>query len=272
MDESKFSSSNSDGYVIDADFLIALTDRLVEIAERHGAFEIGVRARAKTRIGAHGSSTVEYGGTRAAIAAIVGSVDSFEFSIHGRTPVGGSSDTFMISLDLTPGSSDFLYAKGPVTMAHEAHETMRAAMAAQKEIGARLQAEAVERAAVEHPALARRIASGDRLRNGLDSLRWILPMVGYLVLLAAAVRLPKGTHAAMAFAGTFACIGVGLLLNTNVGDLRRARRARLRAEATAIGLAVPEDDHRPIRRFEFERIADTGAPRLDFSPLEPLRV
>lgn len=268
MGESKFSSSNTGGYVVDANFLTALTDRLVEIVRRHGAVEMAVRAKAKTRIGSHGSSTVEYGSTRAAVAAVVGAIESFEFSIHGRT----DADTFMVSLDLTPSSSDFLYASGPVTMAHEAHETMRAALAAQKEIGERIQAEAIELASIEHPAIARRVASGDRLRNRLDSLRWILPMVGYLILLAAAIRLPKGTHAAMAFAGTFACIGIGLLLNTNVGDLRKARRERLRSDAEKVGLVIAQDNHRPIRRFDFSDVDDAHSPRLDFAPLQPLEV
>lgn len=268
MGESKFSSSNSEGYVIDAGFLIGLTDRLVEIAVRHGAVAMDVRARAKTRIGAHGSSSVEYSSAGAAIAALVGVPDSFEFSIQGRTPTG----TFMISLDLTPGSSDFLYANGPVTMAHEAHETMRAALAARKEIGDRVQAEAVTRAAAEHPTLARRVATGDRMRNRMDSLRWILPMAGYLILLPLAVVLPKGLHAALAFAGTFACIGIGLLLNTNMGDLRKARRERLRKEAAAIGLVVAEDDHRPIRRFDFSDLDASESTRLEFAPLQPLEV
>lgn len=268
MDGSKFSSSNSDGYVIDAAFLIDLTDRLVEIVRRHGAIGMDVRARAKTKIGAHGSSSVEYGGARATIAALVGTPDSFDFSIQGRTP----DDTFMISLDLAPGSSDFLYAKGPVTMAHEAHETMRAALAARKEIGERIQAEAVARAAAEHPTLARRIVTGDRMRNRMDSLRWILPMAGYLILLPLAVVLPKGLHAAMAFAGAFACIGADLLLNTNMGNVRKARRERLRKEAAAIGLVVAEDEHRPIRRFDFSDLDASDSARLEFAPLRPLGV
>lgn len=268
MGESKFSSSNSDGYVIGAGFLIGLTDRLIEIAGRHGAVGMDVRARARTRIGAHGSSSVEYGGARAAIASLVGNPDSFDFSIQGRTP----TDTFMISLDLNPGSGDFLYAKGPVTMAHEAHETMRAALAAQKEIGELIQKEAIELASIEHPAIARRVASGDRLRNRLDSLRWILPMAGYVILLALAVSLSKGLHAAMAFAGTFACIGAGIVLNTDMGELRKKRRERLRREASAIGLVVAEDERRPIRRFDFSDLDASDSTRLEFDPLRPLEM
>lgn len=264
-----FSSTRTTGHVVDRDFLHAVEAMLIRIVEKHAAQLIEVTAELSFRSGAHGRLKTTGRSVAEALADADGLADGFGLSIYGRTGSDGSGDTFLISIDLDPASSDHVYAKGPAAIAYEAHESLTAAFEAGETLHLRWIEERNRAAAARNPALWRRVSTNDRLRRRLDRIPIVACLIGYPILLATIVIASKSI-AIGAGAAILVLLAFGIWSSYWTPEHRKSRQADLERMAEEAGMTIPGSDSRPLRRIDLGHDRPSDSAKLSYDPMIPL--
>lgn len=271
MTHGKYSSFRKDGHVVDRDFLFAIETMLMRILKDHHAQGVVVDTQLKHRNGPHGELVTKGSTVADVIGNVTGFARSFQITAYGFLPGRGDDRQFMISLSLDPESQDHIYASGPDGLAFEAHESMRGAFEARETLQREFLRARSDEAIRKHPALWRRVSTGNDMRRRLDSLPHIGAVVCYGVMLYVMIVASREV-AVTVLVAILILIGACMWYSSTIGPRRRMRMEHLEAQAFEAGMIVPGKEPRPIRAICLDHAPTTDLNRISFDPSIPLSV
>lgn len=271
MDTAKFSSIDVGAYAIDGMFLVQLSERLCDLASRHGARMIELTVDIEVPNGPYGRVERRHRDTSPLLDGSFGRDPAkVGIMVHGHAPCGDGHQPYVLSLTLEPARGGFMMATGPALLAQEGFDTIRGAMAAAERFAdipreqEKLPATIVQ--AMDHQRKAL------RLHEAIDVARVAFPGLIALAVYAWGFFGPR-RDTAFCMALGVAFVFFALAQYWGIGPRRRARLERATRDAEAAGIPKPAPKEKPLRTIDLSRPeGDDMAARLAYDPLVPLEV